>query len=205
MHETKPFSQACENNKSPILQVLAHHLRPDRLKSGHDTLLEVGSGTGQHGAFMASQLPHIQWQTSDLAENHPGIRQWNQEAGLANLHDPLEFDVTHPEQIPQPHHHMYTANTLHIMSWPMVEQFFQAIPEFMLSDGFAFFYGPFKYRGEFTSASNAQFDIWLKQASPQRGIRDIEAILNLGQAAGLSLVEDVSMPANNQLLVFQRR
>ena len=40
----KPFSQACENNKQPILEVL-HRILADRKK-----LLEIGSGTGQHAA-----------------------------------------------------------------------------------------------------------------------------------------------------------
>lgn len=203
MTDSKPFSQACENNKTPILQVLSNYLDEEKLKPGQDTLLEIGSGTGQHGAFMAAKLPHIVWQTSDLMENHHGIRQWIEEAQLPNLRDPLEFDVTQPAQKPSPHHHIFTANTLHIMSWPAVQQFFEVIPSILKTQGFAFFYGPFKYQGEFTSPSNQQFNEWLKQTDPNRAIRDFEAIEALASNAGLSLVEDVSMPANNQLLVFR--
>ena len=203
MTDSKPFSQACENNKSPILQVLMKYLQQDKLKPGQDTLLEVGSGTGQHAAYMAAQLPHIHWQTSDLQQNHHGIQLWIQEANLPNLRPPLKFDVTQSEQRPAPHHHLFSANTLHIMSWPAVIQLFEAIPSLLKSHGFAFFYGPFKYKGDFTSPSNQQFNEWSKQTDPNRSIRDFEAVSALASQAGLSLVQDVSMPANNQLLVFQ--
>ena len=65
-----PFSQACENNQAPILAVLQQAFADRR------QVLEVGSGTGQHGAYFAPRLPHLVWQTSDLADNHPGIRAW---------------------------------------------------------------------------------------------------------------------------------
>lgn len=35
-----PFSQACENNKQPILEVLQNELQE------HTHVLEIGSGTG---------------------------------------------------------------------------------------------------------------------------------------------------------------
>ena len=54
----KPFSQACENNKEPILSVIK-----DYFVSG--TILEIGSGTGQHAVHFAERLDNIFWQTSD--------------------------------------------------------------------------------------------------------------------------------------------
>ena len=199
---SKPFSQACENNKDPILSVLNRHLKshPDHPTA---SLLEVGSGTGQHAAHMASRLPFIQWQPSDVRDNLSGIQQWCTEANCNNLLEPIAFDVNLSPQ-PQPHDHMFSANTLHIMSWDEVQSLFKLIPRLLRLDGFAFFYGPFKYQGQFTSPSNADFDVWLKQRGAHQGIRDFEAIYDLAEQAGLTLIEDVSMPANNQLLVWKR-
>ncbi|RLP52603.1 MAG: DUF938 domain-containing protein [Ketobacter sp.] len=193
----KPFSQACENNKAPILSVLQHHLK------AASSLLEVGSGTGQHAAYMATHLPYIQWQPSDVDSNLSGIRQWCDESNCANLLQPVPFDVNilpHPNQ----HHHLFSANTLHIMSWDEVQSLFKLIPHLIYPEGFAFFYGPFKYDGQFTSPSNADFDLWLKQRGPHQGIRDFEAVRELAERSGLSLIDDVAMPANNQLLVWRR-
>lgn len=203
MLHNKPFSQACENNKNPILQVLKQYLESDAISSANHSLLEVGSGTGQHAVYLSEHLPHILWQPTDVAENIPGIELWLQEANLANLLSPLEFDVTRPDQLPPQSDHLFTANTLHIMSWPNVEQFFAAIPNLIKPDGYGFIYGPFKYNGEFTTPSNANFDVWLKQRGQHQGIRDIEAVQQLAQQAGLAFLDDVAMPANNQLLVFQ--
>jgi len=195
----KPFSQACENNKHPILEVLRHYLTQP------GTLLEVGSGTGQHAAFLATQLPHIQWQPSDVAEHLPGINLWCRDAGQTNLREPVAFDVMQTNPGPPAHDHLYSANTLHIMSWPAVESFFKLIPDLVNPAGYVFFYGPFKYQGKFTSPSNADFDSWLKQRGAHQGIREFEAITDLADSAGLNLIEDVRMPANNQTLVWQKR
>ncbi|MDY6933116.1 MAG: DUF938 domain-containing protein [Spirochaetota bacterium] len=194
----KPFSQSCENNKTPILNVLSRYLTQPA------TLLEVGSGTGQHGVHMANHLPHITWQTSDIDENLAGIDLWRREFQLDNLLKPIYFNVLEPESAPSMHDHLFSANTLHIMSWQAVESFFKIIPSLMRKGGLAFFYGPFKYHGEYTSPNNADFDLWLKECATHQGIRDFEAIEALAYNAGLILLEDVSMPVNNQTLVWKR-
>lgn len=195
---TKPFSQACENNKAPILSELKHYLSvvPD--------VLEIGSGTGQHSVHFAEHLPHLHWYTSDLAVHHRGIRQWHQEAQLANLHPPLALDLNEPWPV-QTVSAIYTANTLHIVSLPLVKRFFEGVNEHLAASGVLCIYGPFKYQGRFTSESNQRFDAFLKQQDPQSGIRDFEMIEQLAQQAGLSLEQDIAMPANNQLLIFKRQ
>ena len=195
----KPFSQACENNKQPILEILSRYF------DSPGTVNEIGSGTGQHGVFMASHLPHLHWQPSDMEANLPGIRSWRDEAGLPNLAEPLCFDVN-DSTIPLPAaNYLFSANTLHIMSWPSVQRFFQWLPDLLQPGGIACFYGPFNYQGQFTSDSNARFDQWLKSQGAHQGIRDFEAIAELAAAAGLSLLEDCAMPANNRTLVWRRQ
>ena len=196
---SKPFSQACANNQQPILDVLRRYLTEP------GTVLEIGSGTGQHAVFMAQHLPHIHWQPSDISAHLPGIRAWRDDAALPNVATPLCFDVTDAAApFAASARYLFSANTLHIMSWQNVERFFRWIPDLLQPGGLAFFYGPFNYQGAFTSDSNTQFDAWLKSQAPHQGIRDFEAITDLADAAGLTLVEDCAMPANNRTLVWRR-
>lgn len=198
----KPFSQACENNKQPILDILSSVFATSR------HVLEIGSGTGQHALFFASQLPHLTWQTSDLLVNHQGINRWLDESTSDNIERPMVLDLN--ENWPVPNQHLqvdavYTANTLHIISWPLVIKFFQGLAQNLPTAASVCIYGPFKYQGNFTSQSNAHFDQSLKERDINSGIRDIEAILLLAHAAGLQLISDHVMPANNQLLVFSKK
>jgi cyclopropane fatty-acyl-phospholipid synthase-like methyltransferase len=194
----KPFSQASENNKTPILGVLQRYMTtPGRV-------VEIGSGTGQHAVFMAQQLPHLLWQPTDVSAHLSGIEAWREASGLGNVLPARAFDVW-DEIIPtDASRYLYSANTLHIMSRETVERFFSVIPQLLQIGGLAFFYGPFNYRGEFTSESNARFDQWLKQQAPHQGIRDFEVIERLARIAGLRLVEDCEMPSNNRTLVWER-
>ncbi|MBB1335419.1 MULTISPECIES: DUF938 domain-containing protein [unclassified Pseudoalteromonas] len=194
---TKPFSQACENNKNPILSVITAYL------AQVESVLELGSGTGQHSVHFAANLPHLQWHTSDRLVNHNGIKQWLDEAKLDNLHAPVELDLNRPWPI-NTVDAIYTANTLHIVSKPLVEQFFTGVNKHLASKGLVCIYGPFKYNGNFTSESNQRFDEFLNQQDCQSGIRDFEWVQQLAEQAGLMLVDDIAMPANNQLLIFKR-
>jgi len=197
----KPYSQASENNKHPILDILSP------LFASRKHVLEIGSGTGQHAIFFAQHLPHLTWQTSDLAINHPGINLWLDESTLTNVEKPIVVDLNHDWPVANNKLQVdavYTANTLHIISWPLVVKFFAGIAQNLSAQGSVCIYGPFKYKGEFTSESNADFDQWLKDRDQNSGVRDIEAILLLAHAAGLELINDHPMPANNQLLCFQK-
>lgn len=197
----KPFSQASENNKQPIFNILT------RVFSNTQHVLEIGSGTGQHAVFFGQQLAHLTWQTSDLAVNHQGINLWLDDAALLNVERPIVIDLN--ETWPKPKTDLqidglYSANTLHIISWPLVVKFFEGIKQNLASQASVCLYGPFNYGGEFTSASNAKFDLWLKERDSNSGIRDIEAILLLANSASLNLIDDHEMPANNRLLVFSK-
>lgn len=192
----KPFSQACENNKGPIVDVL------ERAFAGVSRVLEIGSGTGQHCVHFAPRLPHVHWQPSDRAENLSGINAWIDHSPAPNLARPVELDVTQSHWPRGPFDGLFTANTCHIMPWAAVEQLFARLPDVMAGNSVLAIYGPFKYGGEFTTPSNASFDLWLKQQAPHQGIRDIEAITGLAESVGFQLMEDNALPANNQLLVF---
>lgn len=191
----KPFSEASERNRAPILEILKRVFR-DRKH-----VLEIGSGTGQHAAYFAPELPHLVWQPSDVAENLPGIREWAKEAGATNLRDPIVLDVDHEFPRVQADA-VFSANTCHIMSWPQVERMFGGLGKIPTLRTFCL-YGPFNYGGKHTTESNARFDAMLRARDPASGLRDFDDIAKLAERAGLTLAEDNAMPANNRLLVFK--
>ncbi len=193
----KPDAPSCARNREPILRVLREHF-PDRRD-----VLEIGSGTGQHAIFFAAALRHLRWQTSERAENLAGIQAWLDEAKLPNTPQPLDLDVFGAWPA-QRFDAVFSANTLHIMGWDEVVRLFACLPGVMTADARLAIYGPFNYGGQFTSASNAAFDLWLKQRGAHQGIRDFEAVDALAAAAGMRLLEDRAMPSNNRCLVWSR-
>ena len=194
----KPFSESCVQNRDPILAVL-RELFADRRH-----VLEIGSGTGQHAVYFGAELPHLVWQTADVPPHHPGIRAWLEEAALPNVLPPLALDVNQRLWRTGRYDAVFSANTLHIMSWPEVELFFAGVGEVLEPGGVLAVYGPFNYKGAFTSESNARFDAWLKARDPASGVRDFEAVDALARARGLVLLQDIAMPANNRMLVWRR-
>jgi cyclopropane fatty-acyl-phospholipid synthase-like methyltransferase len=193
----KPDAPSCARNREPILAVLREHFADRR------SVLELGSGTGQHAVFFAGALPHLTWQASDRAENLAGIQAWLDEAALPNTPAPLELDVSGAWPA-QRFDAVFSANTLHIMSWGEVERLFACLPDAMTGEARLVIYGPFNYGGRYTSESNAAFDAWLKAQGPHQGLRDFEAVNVLAGRAGLMLVEDRAMPSNNRCLVWRR-
>ncbi len=192
------ISQAAENNKSHIAEVLVP------LFASCHHVLEIASGTGQHAVYMGGLLPDIVWQTSDLAENHSVIIERIEREGGPNVCSPMVLDVAQEQWPVSKVDAVYAANAVHIMSWRHVEALFVGVGEILARGGYLALYGPYKYEGEFTTESNARFDQWLKARDTQSGIRDFEAVVTLAQNIGLSLKADHNMPANNQLLIWQR-
>ncbi|MFT5851971.1 MAG: cyclopropane fatty-acyl-phospholipid synthase-like methyltransferase [Colwellia sp.] len=194
----KPFSQACENNKQSILNILTRTLIKQK------QVLEIGSGTGQHAVYFAKNLPFLTWQTGDLSINHEGINQWITDLPSPNIRRPLAIDLADFQPLATNIDAIFSANTLHIMSWPLVQKLFKLVEKTLNKNGMLCLYGPFNYQGKYSSESNANFDLWLKERDEQSGIRDFETICQLAIKAGLSLKEDVEMPANNRMLIFQK-
>lgn len=192
----KPFSQACVNNRDAILAVLRRAFAHSR------RVLEIGSGTGQHAVFFAPALSHLCWQPSDCEENLAGIEAWITAEPAVNLLAPIHLDVNRNWPSLEVDA-IFTANTCHIMPWPSVVNMFAGIGAIVGPKATLAIYGPFKYDGQFTTPSNARFDLWLKEQAPHQGVRNIEDIISLASEVGFELVEDNSMPANNQLLVFK--
>ena len=194
----KPYSESCEQNRDAILSII----KP--LFTTRKTVLEIGSGTGQHAVYFAKKIPQLVWQTSDIEENHQGILAWIKEAGLENVLAPISLDVSRNEWPAHEIDVVFSANTAHIMSWLEVEALMAGVGAHLSSNGLFILYGPFNYGGKFTSASNARFDQWLKDRNPQSGVRDFEALDRLAKRAGMTLENDFEMPANNRILCWRK-
>ncbi len=194
----KPYAESCDRNCDPILDVI----KP--LLSNKHSVLEVGSGTGQHAIYFATKLPHLRWVASDRKENHAGIHAWLEDAGQQNIEGPLVLDVSHDAWPDFSVDAVFSANTAHIMHWNNVEDFFAGVGQVLNSHGDFILYGPFSFDGQYSAESNRLFDERLRQHDPESGIRHFEALDDLAKQAGLVFKEKFQMPANNHILHWQK-
>ena len=195
----KPYSESCDQNKDPILTIISP------LLSAHLKVLEIGAGTGQHAIYFAENMPQLTWYTSDCAPYLDGIRMWLDEASLANTVPPFELNVSTSQWPEFEVDAIYTANTLHIMPFADVANFFSGAGELLQPGGSLLIYGPFNYNGLYTSESNERFDQWLKSMDPLSGIKHFEAINTLADNNRLQLIMDYELPANNRILHFSKK
>ena len=193
------FSQAADNNKTPILDVLKDWLKPGA------SVLEIGSGSGQHAIHFSQALPNVQWLPSDRPAVQSLLQQNAQQYGSSNLLSPITLDLAEPGWPASQMDAVYSANVLHIVSTELGETMIKGAAQCLQAGGLFILYGPFRYQGSFTTPSNAEFDHWLRVRDPDSGIRDFEWAEDLARAGDLILQEDRSMPANNQCLVFQKQ
>lgn len=193
----KPFSLACKNNQQPILTELLRILRHCK------TVLEIGSGTGQHAAWFAPNLPWLRWQPSDLSDKQVGLLQWLDDVPSKNLQRPIVLDVM-AEWPSRKYDAVYSANTTHILSWEGVEALITGAFEILNPKGILCLYGPFKSGHTALEPSNLNFDLSLKSTSVHRGLREIEALDGLAKKIGLLMLNDLKMPSHNRLLIWQK-
>ena len=194
----KPYSESCDQNRNPIFSII------EPLFRGRRSVLEIGSGTGQHAVHFAAKMPHLTWHTSDLPENHAGIRAWLDEAALPNISGPVALDVSSRPWPDLETDAVFSANTVHIMHWKEVVALFAGVGDLLGRDGLFCLYGPFNYGGNYTSESNARFDEWLHARDPLSGIRDFDDLDRLAGTSGLQIEHDYAMPANNRLLCWRK-
>ncbi len=194
---TVPNAPAALRNRDPILQVLRKELH------GTQHVLEIGSGTGQHAVYFAKELPGLIWQTSDLAQNHPGINHWIGETGLPNVLKPLLLDSSEPCESDVQYSAVFSANTAHIMNEAQVVNMIGYVAQSLQQQGKFLLYGPFKVDGQFLGDGNKRFDQSLKTQNPAMGIRDLEWIDGLAKPQNLLREKTYAMPANNLLVIWR--
>lgn len=192
----KPYSESCDQNKDPILDVISP------LLATATSVLEIGSGTGQHAIYFAQNMPHLKWFTSDCVSYLDGINLWLRDAGLENVSPPFELDVSSSAWPQLAVDAVFTANSIHIMSQQDVINFMRGAGRLLKTQGSLLIYGPFNYNGSYTSDSNASFDQWLKARNPLSCIKHFEEMVSLANDNAMQLLTDYAMPANNRILHF---
>jgi len=192
------FSSAADRNQQPILNQL-RTLFPQQ-----GTVLEIGSGTGQHAVFLTQNLPGLLWQPSDRLENLAGLEARFSAVGNERILPLLQLDVLLDPWPGCSYEGAYSANTAHIMPWDAVVAMFTGVAAHLVPGARFCLYGPFNIDNRFTSESNAQFDAGLRAQDSQMGIRDMAAIESLANLHQIQFEQKLAMPANNFILVFKR-
>ena len=198
MTGSKPHSPSADRNKQAILEAL------QSLLAGDERILEIGSGTGQHACHIGSAMTNIVWQPTELAENLTGIKRWVEDAGCTNVLNPIALDLTSIDTTLKGFDVCFSANTLHIVSWQLVQALFKYAASAVDESGKLIIYGPFTVDGQHNSEGNRLFDEQLRTSDPHSGIRDLNDLNQLASVHGFRSASVVEMPANNKLLCWQR-
>ena len=198
---------AFHRNHAAIAPVLEAFLRG---RTGD--VLEIGSGTGQHAVAFAKRFPGITWWPTDRSDNHlRSIAAWRAHAKLPNVPAPVPLDASATDwrlrerNLPTSFVAMFCANVIHIAPWAVAEGLFAGAARHLVGGGRLFLYGPFRRNGMHNAPSNAAFDASLRHQNPEWGVRDTADLKKLGQENNLHFIELVEMPANNAIVVFERK
>ena len=195
---------ATKRNSKCIGDTLIKYL-PENCK-----VLEIASGSGEHGVEFQRRLPSTIWQTSDpLAVNRKSIIAWIKHKGLeAKMPSPLNLNVNEKYWIEG--HKMIPCiksiiciNMLHVSSMESTNSLFKGASNYLEKGCLLIIYGPFKKRGNHISKSNEIFDESLKKQNPEWGLRDLEKTSDIGFENGFELYHLIDMPANNILTIFK--
>ena len=196
------FSPAADRNKQAILELLQQVL------PAQGTALEIASGTGQHVAWFALQMPQWIWQPTDAdAPALNSIDAHIMQGRLANVQAPLLLDVLSPVWLPSDtpaFDAIYCANMLHIAPWATCTALMQGAARHLACDGKLITYGPYLEDQVVTAPGNLGFDQELRAQNPNWGLRRREDVEQEAALAGLKLAQRFAMPANNLLLVWSR-
>jgi len=196
--DDKPFAPSAERNRDAILATLGNELVDT------DHVFEFGSGTGQHVCHFAAHHPSITWQPSDLAVRLPGMKQWIAESGCKNILPPVTLDLQSEPLASTGATVCYSANTLHIVSWPLVQRLFLHAATLLADGGKLCIYGPFLFNGQYTSEGNHLFDQQLRSQDSASGLREFNDLNVLAERYLFSHRRTIDLPANNQLLFWER-
>lgn len=198
MMSSRPHASAASRNTAPILEVLTHELQDC------SSVLEVGSGTGQHAVSIAAEFGNLRWQPTDLRQNLAGIRAWIEHTNSQNVADPIELDVLESAAPTERYDAVFSANTAHIMCYEAVSKMIEMVGEVLEPGGRFFLYGPVKLDGRHTTDSNAAFDRSLRSRNPRMGVRDLGDLKELAVACKLTWKRLYAMPSNNFLIVWSK-
>jgi SAM-dependent methyltransferase len=198
--DPRQHAPAAERNREPILDVLRKALPASGL------VLEIASGSGEHVTHFAAALPGLEWQPSDPnVDARASIAAWTQHEQLTNVRAPLALDVERAPWGIDAAQAVVCINMIHISPWTATEALFDGAGRLLGSGGVLYLYGPYRRHGAHTAPSNEAFDQQLRNRNPAWGVRNMEAVVALGEAQGFKCGEPIGMPANNFSLVLTKR
>ncbi len=197
---TRKHWPATARNREPIAAVL------DEVLPSTGVVLELASGSGEHGVFFAERWPRLTWQPSDIdPENLASVRAWREHAALPNLREPLVIDVTADGWPIERADAVFNANMIHIAPWPATLGLLDGVARVLRPGAPLVMYGPYMRGGEHTAPSNARFDESLRSRDPSWGVRDLDVVVAEANQRGLGLERVVEMPANNLTVIYRRQ
>lgn len=201
--DARLFFPATQRNVHAIGDVLADALPARGL------ILELASGSGEHGVAFQQRFPRVTWQCSDPDPDHClSISAWIAHTGLTfAMPQPLALDVCAPDwvhDLPTAPAMVVAVNLLHISPWECTQALMYGSARHLSPGGRLLIYGPFRVEGEHVSESNQNFDDSLRERNPSWGVRDQEAVIAEAQRAELSLQDIRLMPSNNRIILFER-
>jgi len=202
--DNRLFFSATQRNRNCIGDVLSRIL-----KKG--SVLEIGSGSGEHAVFFQKRFPEIIWQTSDPELLHrKSISSWIEYEDLnKKMPQPLEIDVEKipwkiPLRLADSLQGIVSINMIHVAQWSCTTALFREAGKLLKKGQFLMLYGPFKIGNNHTSKSNYLFDNSLKMQNDLWGIRDLKEVSEEGKKNGFSQEDIIDMPANNFSIIYRK-
>lgn len=192
---------ATARNRDVIADVLIRYL------PASGTVLEIGSGSGEHCVYFARLFPQLEWQPSDPDPlNLDSIQAWidAEPPGATNICSPLPInasDVILPIDAADA---MICANVIHISPWDATQGLMRNAGMLLPPGGLLYLYGPYKIEGAHTAPSNEAFDNSLRSQNETWGVRDLEDVCEEAEKNSIVFAERVEMPSNNQSVIFRK-
>lgn len=195
------YFPATARNRNAIAEVLETFLP----MSG--TVLEIGSGSGEHVIYFAERFNTLTWQPSDPDANHrKSIQAWIRAGSIVrkNILPPLSIDISASRLPPLRADTIICINVIHISPWKTTRGLLRNAAKLLPKGGNLYLYGPYKINGEHTAPSNQAFDSSLKAQNRSWGVRELEQVLEEANRNGLHLIRNIGMPANNQSIILRK-
>jgi len=203
--DNRLFFSATQRNRECIGDVLSRTIQKKGL------ILEIGSGSGEHGVLFQKRFPEIIWQTSDPNLLHrKSIISWIDHEELnKKMPQPLELDVEKvPWKIPLHLKHslqgIVSINMIHVAKWNCTKELFKQSGKLLKEGQFLLLYGPFKIGNKHISRSNYLFDNSLKMENNLWGIRNLEEVTFEAKKNGFFQEDIICMPVNNISIIYRK-
>ena len=187
------------SNKGEILRAFREFLPAEKWR-----LLEIGSGTGHHAVYLAAHFDNLQWVASDVAHRQVSLKKTISNAGLSNVHGPIEYEIGKDEFPVQKFNAAFASQVLQEITWKQAKSLFKVLGNRLRKGSQVIFYGPLRYQGALESERVESLERSLKELNPQHGIRAFEDVVKSMNKAGFDLKKDYELPGENHLLLFER-